>query len=76
MILCVELCRKIRLYNSTVLCDIFRSRLKVNSLMTLFRLQSGRYIRLWHYLSPVYGSNWLENFERKIQYYRSCKGFG
>ena len=72
----VEICHKIRLYNSTVLADLFRSRLKVNSLMILFKLQDGRHIRLWHYLSPIYGSNWLENFERKIRYYKNCKGYG
>ena len=71
-----EICRKIRLYNSTVLADMFRSRLKVNSLMVLFKLGNNKYIRLWHYLTPIYGSNWLENFERKIQYYRNSKGFG
>ena len=71
-----EICRKIRLYNSTVLCDSFRSRLKMNSLMTLFKLQNGRYIRLLHYLSPIYGSKWSKNIEGRVQYYIYCKGFG
>ena len=73
-----EICRKIRLYNSTVLCDLFRSRLKVNSLMTLFKLGSNNYIRLWHYMQeiPRFGSKWADNIDRKVQYYRNSKGFG
>ena len=69
----IEVCRKIRLYNSTVLADLFRSRLKVNSLMILFKL-GNRYIRLWHYMPEIqrYGSNWADNIDRKVQYYRNC----
>ena len=60
----IEVCRKIRLYISTVLADLFRSRLKVNSLMTLFKLGNNKYVRLWHYLTPIYGSNWAANIDR------------
>ena len=70
---------KIILYNSTVIADLFKSRLKINGLMVLFRLQSGKFIRLWHYMEEMSqnGINWSENIERKIQYYRYCKkGFG
>ena len=71
-----EIYSKITLYNSTVLCDLFKSRLKMNSLMTLFKLNSGRYIRLWHYMEeiPQNGIKWSENIERKIQYYKYCRG--
>ena len=67
----IEVCRKIRLYNSTVLADLFRSRLKVNYLMILFKLNN-KYIRLWHYMQeiPRFGSKWEDNIERKVQYYR------
>ena len=68
----IEVCRKIRLYNSTVLADLFRSRLKVNTLTILFKLGNNKYIRLWHYLTPIYGSNWADNIDRKVQYYRNC----
>ena len=69
---------KITLYNSTVLCDLFKSRLKINGLMVIFKLQSGKYMRLWHYKEevPRYGIKWSENFERKIQYYKYCRGVG
>ena len=70
-----EIYSKITLYNSTVLCDLFKSRLKMNSLMTLFKLNSGRYIRLWHYMEPIYGNKWSFDIERKIRYYKS-KGVG
>ena len=76
MYLPVEICSKIRLYNSTVLCDLFKSRLKVNSLMTLFKLNNGRYRRLWHCQEPRYGSKWTLDIERKIQYYKYCRGVG
>ena len=66
-----EIYSKITLYNSTVLCDLFKSRLKVNSLMTLFKLNSGRYIRLWHYMEPIYGNEWSFDIERKIRYYKN-----
>ena len=65
---------KIILYNSTVLCDLFKSRLKINGLMVLFKLNSGKYIRLWHYMEPIYGSKWTSDIERKIQYYKYCRG--
>ena len=65
---------KITLYNSTVLCDLFKSRLKINKLMILFKLNNGRYIRLWHYMEPIYGSKWTSDIERKIQYYKYCRG--
>ena len=71
-----DICRKIRLYNSTVLCDIFRSRLKVNSLMILFKKGNNKYVRLWHCLEPLYGSTWSKNIEDRVTYYRYCKGFG
>ena len=71
-----EICRRIRLYNSTVLCDIFRSRLKVNSLMILFKKGNDKYVRLWHCLEPLYGSTWSKNIEDRVHYYRYCKGFG
>ena len=69
---------KITLYNSTILCDIFKSRLQINRLMILFKLNSGRYIRLWHYMEemPQYGIKWSENIERKIRYYKCKGGFG
>ena len=70
----IEICRKIRLYNSHALADLFRSRLKANSLMTLFKVQSGRYIRLWHCMEPISGNKWTSDIERKIQYYKYCKG--
>ena len=76
MYLPTELCSKIVLCNSTVLCDLFKSRLKVNSLMTLFRLPSGRYKRLWHYKESRYGNKWSEQIERQIQYYKSIKVVG
>ena len=63
MYLPIELCSKIVLYNSTVLCDLFKSRLKVNSLMTLFRLNNGRYKRLLHYQESRYGNKWSEQIE-------------
>ena len=62
------------LYNSTGLCDLFKSRLKINGLMVLFKLNSGKYIRLWHYMEPIYGSKWTSDIERKIQYYKYCRG--
>ena len=65
---------KITLYNSTLLCDLFKSRLKINGLMVLFRLKSGKYMRLWHYMEPIYGSKWTCDIERKIRYYKG--GFG
>ena len=68
MYLPIELCSKIVLYNSTVLCDLFKSRLKVNSSMTLFRLPSGRYKRRWHYQESRYGNKWSGQIEQQIQY--------
>ena len=65
---------KIILYNSTRLCDIYKSRLKINGLMVLFRLQNGKYMRLWHCMEPIYGNKWTSDIERKIQYYKYCKG--
>ena len=68
---------KITLYNSTLLCDLFKSRLKINGLMVLFRLNN-KYIRLWHYTQdiPRIGSKWADNIEWKVQCYRNSKGFG
>ena len=70
-----EIYSKTTLYNSTALCDLFKSRLKMNSSMTLFKLNSGIYIRLWHYMEPIYGNKWSFGIERKIRYYKS-KGVG
>ena len=58
---------KIILYNSTRLCDIYKSRLKINGLMVLFRLQNGKYMRLWHCMGevPRYGIKWSENIDKK-----------
>ena len=67
---------KITLYNSTVLCDLFKSRLKIDGLMVIFKLQSGKCMRLWHYKEPIYGSKWTSDIERKIQYYNYCRGAG
>ena len=57
---------KIILYNSTVLSDIFRSRLKINSLMILFKWPNGKYIRLWHYMQDTYNLRWAANIEGRI----------
>ena len=69
-----EIYSKITLYNSTVLCDLFKSTLKANSLMMLSKLNSGRYIRLWHYIEPMYGYTWSFDIERKIRYYKNKGG--
>ena len=63
------LINKIFLYNSTVLSDIFRSRLKINSLMILFKWPNGTYIRLWHYMQDTYHQRWSANIEGKILRY-------
>ena len=65
---------KIILYNSTIICDIYKSRLKINGLMVLFRLQNGKYMRLWHCMEPIYVNKWTSDIERKIQYYKYCRG--
>ena len=66
------LINKIILYNSTVLSDIFRSRLKINSLMILINIRSNKYIRLYHYMQekPVFHDRWRDNIERKIRMYK------
>ena len=60
---------KIILYNSAVLRDTFKSRLKINSLMVLFRFTNGKYIRLLHYMQeiPMYHDRWRARIERKIK---------
>ena len=68
-----EVFSKIILYNSTVLADLFKSRLKINSLMILFRLGNGRYKRLWHYMEPTYGSKWAYEIEEQIQMHKLTK---
>ena len=62
------------LYTSTILCDIYKSRLKINGLMVLLRLQSGKFMRLWRCMEPIYGNKWTSDIERKIQYYKYCRG--
>ena len=60
-----EIYSKITLYNSTVLCDLFKSRLKINSLMTLFKLNSGIYIYVscitWSQYMVINGVSTLKN---------------
>ena len=69
-----DIFNKIILYNSTLLCDIFKSRLKINSLMILFHLNNGKYIRLWHWRQEAHGSAWLSAMEKKIKLYKyMCK---
>ena len=60
------LVNKIILYNSSILSDIFRSRLKRNSLMILFKWPNGTYIRLWHYMQDTYNQRWAANIEGRI----------
>ena len=60
------LINKIILYNSSILSDIFRSRLKINSLMILFKWPSGKYIRLWHYMQDTYNLRWARKIDQKI----------
>ena len=59
---------KIFLYNYTVLRDIFKSRLKINSLTILIEIKGGKYIRLYHYMQeiPVYHDRWRDKIERQI----------
>ena len=63
------LINNIILYNSTVITDIFKSRLKINKLMVLFRFTNGKYIRLWHYMQeiPMHHDRWRDRIERKIK---------
>ena len=62
-----DIYNKIILYNSTLLCDLFKSRLKINGLMILFKLQSGKFVRLWHWRQESHGSAWLSAMEKKIK---------
>ena len=66
----IDLYNRIILYNSTLLCDLFKSRLKINSLMILIKLDSGKYVRLWHWRQESHGSAWLSAFENKIKLYK------
>ena len=63
------LINRIMLYNSTVLRDIFKSILKINSLMILFQWPNGKYIRLWQYMQeiPIYHDRWRDKMETKIE---------
>ena len=62
------LINKIILYNSTVLRDLFKSRLKSNKLMILFKWPNGNYIRLWHYMQeiPACARRWSANIDGRI----------
>jgi hypothetical protein len=64
---------KTTLQKSTILCDLYNSRLMINKLMALFELGNGKYMRLWHCMEPIYGNKWTPDIERKIQYYKYCK---
>ena len=69
-----DIFNKIILYNSHVVADLFKSRLKINYLMILFRLNNGKYIRLWHWRQETHGSVWLSEMEKKIKLYKyMCK---
>ena len=63
------LINKISLYNSTGLRDIFKSRLKINSLMVLFRFTNGKCIRLLHIMQEtlIYHDRWRGRIERKVK---------
>ena len=60
---------KIILYNSTVLCDIYKSSLKINKLMRLFKLGNGKYMRLWHCVqeTSLHHDRWARKVDQKIK---------
>ena len=63
----IEIENRIILYNSTILCDIFKTRIKKNSLMILFRRNNGTYKRLWHYLQDIHGDKWSKWIDYRIK---------